>query len=90
MASKIDYTFRMKAMSPTADEPGGTARIVDSKNLPRLEYHCSGPVYNEARGTARASLASQRFGVAVLHRGSGRMTVFASAGRGPHDGLQTK
>lgn len=34
VASKIDYTFRMKAMKPNADRPGGTVRIVDSSNFP--------------------------------------------------------
>jgi oxalate decarboxylase len=34
VASKIDFTFRMKAMTPTADRAGGTIRIVDSKIFP--------------------------------------------------------
>jgi oxalate decarboxylase len=81
VASKIDYTFRMKSMSPTADKPGGTARVVDSKIFP-------------ASSTIAAALFTMKSGaLRELHwhpnasewqyyiSGSGRMTVFASEGQ---------
>src|SRR5258707_9938590 len=81
VASKLDYTFRMKAMTPTADRPGGSVRIVDSTNFP-------------ASKTVAAGLFSMKPGaLRELHwhpnasewqyyiKGSGRMTVFASEGQ---------
>ena len=80
VASKIDYTFRMKAMTPTTDAAGGTVRIVDSKNFPA------------AKTIASALFSMKPGGLRELHwhpnasewqyyiSGSGRMTVFASAG----------
>jgi oxalate decarboxylase len=81
VASKIDYTFRMKAMLPTAAKSGGTIRVVDSKTFP-------------AAKTIAAALFSMKPGaLRELHwhpnasewqyyiTGSGRMTVFASKGQ---------
>jgi oxalate decarboxylase len=81
VASKIDYTFRMKAMQPTASKSGGTIRVVDSKIFP-------------ASKTIAAALFSMKPGaLRELHwhpnasewqyyiAGSGRMTVFASEGQ---------
>ncbi len=80
VASKIDYTFRMKAMKPTAERPGGSARIVDSNN-----FHASKTI-------ASALFTMKPGALRELHwhpnasewqyyiSGSGRMTVFASAG----------
>lgn len=81
VASKLDYTFRMKAMKPNAERAGGTVRIVDSNNFP-------------ASKTIAAALFTMKPGaLRELHwhpnasewqyyvSGSGRMTVFASAGQ---------
>lgn len=80
VASKIDYTFRMKAMKPNAEGAGGSVRIVDSNNF-------------QAAKTIAASLVVVKPGaLRELHwhpnasewqyymQGRGRMTVFASAG----------
>ena len=80
VASKIDYTFRMKAMKPTAERPGGSARIVDSNN------------FHAAKTIASALFTMKPGALRELHwhpnasewqyyiSGSARMTVFASAG----------
>src|SRR5260370_10773441 len=79
VASKIDYTFRMKAMKPTAERPGGSARIVDSNN-----FHASKTI-------ASALFTMKQGALRELHwhpnasewqyyiSGSGRMTTFAYA-----------
>ena len=80
VASKIDYTFRMKAMKPTAERPGGSVRIVDSNN------------FHAAKTIASALFTMKPGALRELHwhpnasewqyyiSGSARMTVFASAG----------
>lgn len=80
VASKIDYTFRMKAMKPTAERPGGSARIVDSNT------------FHAAKTIASALFTVKPSALRELHwhpnasewqyyiSGSGRMTVFTSAG----------
>ena len=80
VASKLNYTFRMKAMDPLADSAGGSVRVVDSNNFP-------------AAKTIAAALFSMKPGaLRELHwhpdsewqyfiGGKGRMTVFASAGQ---------
>lgn len=81
VASKIDYTFRMKAMSPTADRPGGTIRVVDSRIFPA------------AKAIAAALFTVKPGALRELHwhpngsewqyyiSGSARMTVFVSEGQ---------
>ncbi len=80
VASKIDFTFRMKSMTPTADRAGGTIRIVDSTN------------FTAAKTIAAALFTMKPGALRELHwhpnasewqyyiSGSGRMTVFASSG----------
>ena len=80
VASKLNYTFRMKAMTPLAQSAGGSIRVADSNNFP-------------ASKTIAAALFSVKPGaLRELHwhpdsewqyfiGGSGRMTVFASAGQ---------
>jgi oxalate decarboxylase len=80
LASKLNYTFRMKAMTPLAESAGGSIRVADSNNFP-------------ASKTIAAALFSLKPGaLRELHwhpdsewqyfiGGSGRMTVFASAGQ---------
>src|SRR5438552_4128007 len=79
--SKIDYTFRMKAMSPTADKPGGTPRIVDSKIFP-ASTTIAGALLTMKRGALRElhwhpNASEWQYYIS----GSGRMTVFASEGQ---------
>ncbi len=80
VASKIDYTFRMKAMNPTKETPGGSVRIVDST------------IFHAAKTIAAGLFVMKPGALRELHwhpnasewqyyiSGSGRMTVFASAG----------
>ena len=80
VASKIDYTFRMKAMNPTKETPGGSVRIVDST------------IFHAAKTIASGLFTIKPGALRELHwhpnasewqyyiSGSGRMTVFASAG----------
>ena len=80
VASKIDFTFRMKAMTPTADRPGGTVRIVDSKNFPAAKTIASA-LFTMKPGSLREmhwhpNASEWQYYIA----GSGRMTVFASSG----------
>jgi oxalate decarboxylase len=80
VASKLDYTFRMKAMTPTADRSGGTVRIVDSTIFPA------------SKTIAAALFTMKPYALRELHwhpnasewqyyiSGKARMTVFVSAG----------
>jgi oxalate decarboxylase len=81
VASKIDYTFRMKGMKPTADKPGGTIRIVDSKIFPASKAIAAG-LFTTKPGALRElhwhpNASEWQYYIA----GSGRMTVFASEGQ---------
>jgi oxalate decarboxylase len=80
VASKIDYTFRMKAMTPTADGVGGSVRIVDSKTFPAAKTIASA-LFTMKPGALRElhwhpNASEWQYYIS----GSGRMTVFASAG----------
>ncbi len=78
--SKVDYTFRMTAMKPTMETPGGEVRIVDST------------VFPASKAIAAALVRIRPGAMRELHwhpnasewqywiSGSGRMTVFASSG----------
>jgi oxalate decarboxylase len=81
VASKIDYTFRMKAMNPTATRPGGTVRVVDSKIFPAAQT-ITGALFSMKPGALRElhwhpNASEWQYYIA----GSGRMTVFASEGQ---------
>jgi oxalate decarboxylase len=52
VASKLDYTFRMKAMTPTAERPGGSIRIVDCHNFPAAKTIASA-LFNMKPGALR-------------------------------------
>ncbi len=79
VASKIDYTFRMSAMKPTIETPGGDVRVVDSSNF--------GP----SKGIAAGLVCVKPGCLRELHwhpnasewqyyvAGQGRMTIFISA-----------
>ena len=38
VASRYQYTFRMKSMAPTKSSKGGSARVVDSRNFPASKH----------------------------------------------------
>jgi len=79
--SKISYTFRMAAMKPIAANDGGDARVVDSS------------VFPASKAIAAALIRVKPGALRELHwhpngsewqywiSGTGRMTVFASAGK---------
>jgi oxalate decarboxylase len=79
--SKVDYTFRMAAMKPTKENPGGSVRIADSS------------VFPASRAVSAALVTVKPGGIRELHwhpnasewqyyiKGTGRMTVFASSGK---------
>jgi oxalate decarboxylase len=80
VASKIDYTFRMKAMRPNAQRPGGTVRIVDASNFPAAKTIASA-LFTVKPGALRElhwhpHASEWQYYIA----GSGRMTVFGSEG----------
>ena len=68
VASKIDYTFRMKAMKPTAEKPGGTVRIVDSSNFPAAKTIASSLFTMKPGALRELHWHPERFRVAILHQ----------------------
>jgi len=81
VASRVNYTFRMKTMKPTVETAGGTIRVVDSNT-----FHASKTI-------ASALFTLKPGALRELHwhpnasewqyyiSGNGRMTVFVSAGQ---------
>jgi oxalate decarboxylase len=80
VASKIDYTFRMKAMQPLAETPGGSLRFVDSTNFPASKTIASG-LFNVKPGALRELHWHPTSEWQYYIGGSARMTVFASSGQ---------
>jgi oxalate decarboxylase len=78
--SKISYSFRMRSMKPTFEDAGGSTRIVDSR------------VFLASKTIAAALVILKPGAIREMHwhpnasewqywlQGTGRMTVFASAG----------
>jgi oxalate decarboxylase len=78
--SPVQYTFKMSAMAPTKQTPGGEVRVVDSRNFPA------------SRNIAAAMVTVKPGGMRELHwhpnasewqyymAGKGRMTVFMPVG----------
>jgi oxalate decarboxylase len=81
VASKISYSFHMRSMKPSFEDAGGSVRIVDSS------------VFTASKAIAAALVILKPGGMREMHwhpsasewqywlQGSGRMTVFASAGK---------
>jgi oxalate decarboxylase len=80
VASKLNYTFRMKAMKPLAETPGGSVRVVDSNNFPAAKTIAAG-LFNVKPGALREMHWHPESEWQYFISGSGRMTVFASAGQ---------
>jgi oxalate decarboxylase len=79
VASKLDYTFRMKAMKPLNETAGGSVRVVDSHNFPASKTVAAG-LFNMKPGALREMHWHPTSEWQYFIGGSGRMTVFASAG----------
>jgi oxalate decarboxylase len=79
VASKLDYTFRMKAMKPTVETAGGSLRVVDSHNFPAAKT-VAGGLFNMKPGALREMHWHPTQEWQYYINGSARMTVFASAG----------
>ena len=76
VASKYQYTFHMKSMTPTRESKGGSVRIVDSRNFP-VSKHIAAVLLNIKPGAMREihwhpNASEWQFWIA----GKGRMTVF--------------
>jgi oxalate decarboxylase len=76
VASKNQYTFRLKSMEPTKSSKGGDARIVDSRNFPVSTHIAAALVTIKPGGMRelhwRPHTSEWQFYIA----GKGRMTVF--------------
>jgi oxalate decarboxylase len=76
VASKYQYTFRMKAMAPTRESKGGSVRVVDSRNFPASKHIAAALVTIKPGGLRELhwhpNASEWQFWIA----GKGRMTVF--------------
>jgi oxalate decarboxylase len=79
VASKLNYTFRMKAMKPTVETAGGSVRLQDSNNFPASKTIAAG-LFNMKPGALRELHWHPVSEWQYFISGNGRMTVFASAG----------
>jgi len=77
--SKVDYTFRMKAMKPTIETAGGDARIVDSTNFPASTAISAALVRVKPGGLRELHWHPNSSEWQYYVSGNARMTVFASA-----------
>ncbi|WP_263355935.1 cupin domain-containing protein [Acidicapsa ligni] len=79
--SKVSYTFRMEAMQPTETNSGGDARIVDASVFPASKNIASALVTLKPGAVRELHWHPQASEWQYYIQGSGRMTVFASAGK---------
>jgi oxalate decarboxylase len=79
VASKVNYTFKMKSMKPTVETAGGSLRIVDSNNFPASNTVAAG-LFNMKPGALREMHWHPTAEWQYFISGNARMTVFASAG----------
>ncbi len=80
VASKIDYTYRMKAMTPLAEGPGGSVRVADSNNFHAAKTIASA-LFTVSPGALRELHWHPHSEWQYYIGGNARMTVFASAGQ---------
>jgi oxalate decarboxylase len=76
VASRYQYTFKLKAMEPTKTSKGGSVRVVDSRNFP-VSKHIAAALVTVKPGGMRElhwhpNASEWQFYIA----GKGRMTVF--------------
>lgn len=80
VASKVDYTFRMKAMNPSIETAGGSVRKVDSTNFPPSKTVAAALVEVKPGGMRELHWHPNSSEWQYYINGSGRMTVFGSSG----------
>jgi oxalate decarboxylase len=80
VASKLDYTFRMKSMPATAEGPSGSLRVVDSHNFPAAKTIASS-LFTVKPGALREMHWHPQSEWQYYIAGNAQMTVFASAGQ---------
>jgi oxalate decarboxylase len=80
VASKRDFTFRMKAMNPTVETAGGSLRVADSSIFPASKTIAAG-LFNMKPGALRELHWHPVSEWQYFINGNARMTVFASAGQ---------
>jgi oxalate decarboxylase len=79
VASKLDYTFKMKSMKPFLETAGGSVRLVDSHNFPASKTIAAG-LFNIKPGALREIHWHPTQEWQYYIKGGARMTVFDSAG----------
>jgi oxalate decarboxylase len=79
VASKLDYTFKMKSMKPVMETAGGSVRTVDSQNFPASKTVAAG-LFSVKPGGLRELHWHPTSEWQYYIKGSARMTVFDSAG----------
>jgi oxalate decarboxylase len=79
VASKLDYTFKMKSMKPFLETAGGSVRLVDSHNFPVSKTVAAG-LFNIKPGALREIHWHPTQEWQYYIKGGARMTVFDSAG----------
>ena len=79
VASKLDYTFRMKAMQPLAEGPSGSVRVVDSRSFPASKTIAAG-LFSIKPGGLREMHWHPTSEWQYYIKGNAQMTVFDSAG----------
>lgn len=80
VASKVDYTFRMKSMAPTKESEGGDIRIVDSLNFPASKAIASALVRVKPGAMREMHWHPNSSEWQYWIAGQGRMTMFGSSG----------
>ena len=81
VASKIPYTFGMKAMKPNVENAGGSARVVDSNVFPASKTVAAALVEVKPGGLRELHWHPNASEWQYYLQGSGRMTLFASSGK---------
>jgi oxalate decarboxylase len=76
VASKYQYTFRLKSMEPTKSSKGGEVRIVDSRNFPLSKHIAAGLVTLKPGGMRELHWHPNASEWQFYIAGKGRMTVF--------------
>jgi oxalate decarboxylase len=79
VASKLNYTFKMKSMKPAMETAGGNIRVVDSSIFPASKTIAAG-LFQMKPGALREMHWHPESEWQYYINGSARMTVFASAG----------
>jgi oxalate decarboxylase len=79
VASKLDYTFKMKSTKPLVETSGSSVRVVDSHIFPASKTIAAG-LFNMKPGSLRELHWHPTSEWQYYIGGSGRMTVFAAEG----------